>query len=487
MQTHPVTATLLSDANALALNRIGRLSSDQMRGLGETVNLAGWLLYPLGAATAVVIFLFGLLDGAMGAALHLSFEWMVVVYALLIAFFFLSAFLVANGATLAYMASGTILPAAFCLLLWWLSHNVSVVVMCGLMFGILISLGSVAHVGQGGSRDAAPAKIVAVLLGVPALLCLLLWLIATVALLAAFLLSGYWVGPLVVFVLFYGLFIWAQSDKFFKGRALRHETVVAKSGEVAWDAAKGKFVARVGNATYHALSSLPPPGLYRFYCLRSISTVVSAEPLPDVDLAIQVATSSPLEGTRDFSANSETLHDQAGRLVMLRSLMRSMKFAQSDLDANQRGRLSWRQSVKHGLPQLRELAVILYASALGGLLAGLIVAQIAPIANGFAALAHSVAVTGIAATVCLALLTALTFVLLVATRPVSARLLRIRSQEVVVIDGEVTDTRIQGITDPSWSMVLASGTGRMLPPGKRYRFYVHKATGSIVSAVPLEL
>ena len=487
MQTHHTSTTGLTDADTLALNRNGRLSSEQMRRLGETVNLAGWLLYPLGAAAAVVIFLFGLLDGAMGAALHLSFEWMVVVYALLVAFFFLSAFIVANGTTLAYMASATILSAAFCVLLWVLSHDVSAVVMFGLMFGLLISLGGVAHVGQGGSRDTAPAKIVAILLGMPAFLCLLLWLIATVALLAAFLLSGYWVGPLVVFGLFYGIFVWAQSDKFFKGQALRHETVVARSGEVAWDAATGTFVARVGNGTYHALSSLPPPGLYRFYCLPSISTVVSAEPLPDVDVLIQVATSSLLQGPLDVAAKAATLQDQAGRLVMLRSLMRSMKFAQSDLNANQRGRLSWRQSIRRGLPQLRELAVILYATTLGGLLAGVLMAQIAPVATGFAALAKSVDVTGFAATILLAVLTAVTFVVLVASRPVGARLRRILSREVIIIDGEVTDSRIQGITDPSWSVVLATGTGRMLPPGKRYRFYVHKATGSIVSAAPLEL
>lgn len=77
---------------------------------------------------------------------------------------------------------------------------------------------------------------------------------------------------------------------------------------------------------------------------------------------------------------------------------------------------SKRQYIKRGLPQLREMVLILYASALGGLLAGALVAQIAPVAHGFAALAQHAHVTGLVAMVSLVLLTAVMFVSLVASR-----------------------------------------------------------------------
>lgn len=53
--------TILADSGTLTLNRDGKLSPEQLRQLGTTISLSRWLLYPLGAALAVVIILFGFL------------------------------------------------------------------------------------------------------------------------------------------------------------------------------------------------------------------------------------------------------------------------------------------------------------------------------------------------------------------------------------------------------------------------------------------
>jgi hypothetical protein len=53
--------TILADSGTITLNRDGKLSPEQVRQLGSTISLSRWLLYPLGAALAVVIILFGFL------------------------------------------------------------------------------------------------------------------------------------------------------------------------------------------------------------------------------------------------------------------------------------------------------------------------------------------------------------------------------------------------------------------------------------------
>jgi hypothetical protein len=68
---------------------------------------------------------------------------------------------------------------------------------------------------------------------------------------------------------------------------------------VTWDAGTGKFIARVGGNVYHPLGQLPEPGFYRFYCLPSISYVVSAEPLTDTDLVMHPATAPSLARALD--------------------------------------------------------------------------------------------------------------------------------------------------------------------------------------------
>jgi hypothetical protein len=126
---------------------------------------------------------------------------------------------------------------------------------------------------------------------------------------------------------------------------------------------------------------------------------------------------------------------------------------------DQRGRVSWRQFIKRTAPQIGRMCLILYATAVAGLLLGFMLAQIPSIADGFAAIVG---------------------LYLIITR---AR--RIVDREVISVDGEATSAGIQGITDPSWPLLFAPGTGRAFPPGMRYRFYVHKATGDILSALPL--
>jgi hypothetical protein len=94
-------------------------------------------------------------------------------------------------------------------------------------------------------------------------------------------------------------------------------------------------------------------------------------------------------------------------------------------------------------------------------------------------------VIGYAAVLTLVALGGIIPVALVGLYLIVTRARRIVDREVISIDGEVTITGIQGITDPSWSLLFASGIGRAFPPGMRYRFYVHKATGDILSAIPL--
>lgn len=76
--------TLLANAETLAINRTGRLTADQLRQLGETIGPTRWLLYPLGMALLVVIFIFGLAAGVFGSALHLDFDMVAGLYGLLL-------------------------------------------------------------------------------------------------------------------------------------------------------------------------------------------------------------------------------------------------------------------------------------------------------------------------------------------------------------------------------------------------------------------
>jgi hypothetical protein len=126
---------------------------EQSRQLGTTISLSRWLLYPLGAALAVVIMLFGFFDGAMGAALQLSFQSMAVLYALLIAGFFLSIPLAANAAAAAQLVVGLVSTVLLSLFVLAITRSVELTVMCGLMFGVLVGISGLVQIGQGESRD----------------------------------------------------------------------------------------------------------------------------------------------------------------------------------------------------------------------------------------------------------------------------------------------------------------------------------------------
>jgi hypothetical protein len=109
--------------------------------------------------------------------------------------------------------------------------------------------------------------------------------------------------------------------------------------------------------------------------------------------------------------------------------------------------------------------MILYGTAVGGLLLGLMLAQIPPIADGFAAIAARVNLIGFAAILALVALGGTIPVALVGLYVLITRVRRIVDREVISVDGEVTSAGIQGITDPSWSLVFAPGPGRAFPPG----------------------
>ncbi len=282
--------TLLADAATLVLNRAGRLTPDQLRQLGNTISLARWLLYPLGASLVIVIFAAGLFGGALGYALHLSFQVMAAFYGLLLVSLLIMILVIGNRGTLIRFVIVQLLGAGFAFLVFAYTRSIQPLVLTILLVEYLAVLGGIGWTANGDIRDLPDKSRRNIFLATIGLLCLLLlalWFLSSFAILVLFSININWEGLVIIFGLFYLLGVWATADEYFKGRAIRRN-VVARTGEVIWDASKGKFVARVGRKIYQALGTLPAPGRYRFYCLPSIAHVVSAEPLTEVDLSAQM-------------------------------------------------------------------------------------------------------------------------------------------------------------------------------------------------------
>ncbi len=500
----PASSTLLGDPETLALNRTGRMSPNQIRQLGATISLARWLFYPIGMALLVVVFVVGLFAAAFGSALHLSFEVIAAQYGLFLAGLLIALPMTGNRGVLAQVGGSVVLGLAFSAFVLAATQDTHIFIALVLMFGTLAALGGIAQVANGESRDLPSRengvhKIFATS-GIVSTLFLAVWFISSFVLLVLFMAKVNWVGPLVMLAFFYLLFVWATADEYFAGRAAKRAAAVPSIGEVTWDAGTASLVARIDGKHHRAHGALPAPGLYRFYTAPATGEVLSAERLTDAELAAHATKFIPLATSLDPQLAAASANEQAARLVMLRALRKSLHFSIADLNANQRGHVSLWQFVKRALPQLGQMIVIVYFTAVGGLLLGYVLSQVQVVAEASAALATPYNLTGVEATLVFIALCALILVIPVTLRLCINRVPRILSQQVVAVDGAVTSTDIDGATPQSFYMkhygVQITGqslpcaiplrSGRAFAPGQRYRFFVHAATRDILSAMPVE-
>jgi hypothetical protein len=464
--TH-ASSILLGDPETLALNRTGRMSPSQIRRLGSTIGLACWLFYPIGIALLVVVFVVGLFAAGFGSALHLSFEVIAAQYGLFLAGLLVALSMTGNRGVLAQVGGSVLLGLAFSVFVFAATQDTHISIALVLMFGTLTALGGIAQVANGESRDLPSRengvhKLLATT-GIVSLVFLAAWFVSAFVLLVLFMVEVNWVGPLVALAFFYLLFVWATADEYFAGRAAKRAAAVPRIGEATWDADTASLVAKIDGKNHRAHGTLPEPGLYRFYTAPATGEVLSAERLTDAELAAHAANFTTLSMSLDPQVAAASASEQAALLVMLRALRKSLRFSISDLNANQRGHVSLWQFVKRALPQLGQMIVIIYFTAVGGLLLGYVLSQVQVVAEAFAAMATPRNLTGVEATLVFLALCALMLVAPVTLRLCVNRVPRILSQQVIAIDGAVTSTDIDGATNRSFYR-----TSRLRAPAFRH-------------------